>query len=105
MLATIYHADQTIFRDTLFYMNGSTICPVETVQEFWPTHYYVAGTVEITDYHDTFEASQNLDSGWGDGNQRSTSVGDIVESDGRYYIVAPVGYDPIDLPTWESACV
>ena len=64
--------------------------------------YVLAGTitVDLSDCRSAdgkgyaFQASQNIDTNWAEG-QRSTSIGDIIVDDcGDRYIVASVGFIP-----------
>ncbi len=93
-MITIYHADQSIVRDTLFYRTVSEICSMEDIKSFYTNgDYHMVGKIDTDSLEFGYMASQNIDKPWGDGYQRSTSVGDIVELDGLYYVVGSFGFD------------
>ena len=90
----VFHANQDVFRDTSFYREHSTICDKVDIINFYKNGSYKnAGTV-VTDSLDVaYEFSQNFMESWGDGNQRRTSVGDIIQDGDDFYVVASIGFD------------
>ena len=90
----IYHASKEIFRDSVWYGDsglGLSMAQIESA--FNDGEYYLAGELDTDDLDAAYAQSQNVSfEGWVDG-QRSTSVGDIIENDGGFYIVAPVSFD------------
>ena len=64
----------------------------EIIVKFQDGEYLKAGELNTNDLDEAYGASQNLVRGWGDGNQRSTSVGDIIENDEGAHIVDRAGF-------------
>ena len=63
------------------------------------------------DMNDAFRLTNHIESSWteNDGVEalkdevRSTSVGDIMEKDGEFFVVAPVGFTKLDIDSMEAA--
>jgi hypothetical protein len=68
----------------------------EIIVKFQNGDYFQAGEILTNDLDAAYGASQNLGQTpftvWGDGKQRSTSVGDIIENDEGVHIVDRVGF-------------
>lgn len=83
--AKVYHATNPTF--------GTT------PQDF-PDSYELVAVVECENLGEVFEKTNHIDRPWfeNDGvicvkESRSTSVGDVVELDGKRYLCAPCGWD------------
>lgn len=64
--------------------------------EFEQTREY-AGFVEAESLEEAYQASQNLTDQWNPTNPcRSTSIGDVIQDDEDFYVVAEIGF--IQLP-------
>lgn len=105
MKVTIYHCEDT--RESFFYRTDAKefkshdkIC-----QMFLDGDYKQVGVIEdwvvppgSVSLDCAYEQSQNIDSPWNPATPcRSTSVGDILEEDGEFWIVAPHGFDKLDI--------
>jgi len=54
--------------------------------------------IKADSLEDAFSKSQNEDSAWAQKNQRSTSVGDIIQDDeGNFHQVHGIGFEPVTL--------
>lgn len=78
----------------------------EVWQGKWkPANYVLAAEVQCNGLEDAFRLTNTIDSFWFAGNQvkalndqkRSSSMGDIFEMDGKYYICARFGFEEIEL--------
>ena len=67
----------------------------EIIVKFQDGEYNEVGQLETDNLDQAYHDSQNLVRAWGDGKQRSTSVGDILETDDGVYIVANAGFDKV----------
>jgi hypothetical protein len=93
----VHHIDR--FRDSvdLYFADLTKIV-------FDLTKYTKVAEVETTDMDEAFRLTNHITHNWTE-NQgvtslkgrevRSTSVGDIIEHDGRFYVVASVGFEEI----------
>jgi hypothetical protein len=91
----IHHANESILPHSFAYGFG---CPMERLIVEWNNgQYNQAGVIDTDDLDVAYCESQNLAKAWGDGNQRSTSVGDILETDDGVYLVAREGFDKIKI--------
>lgn len=91
----VHHASKEIFSDSVWYGYSMGLSMEEIIVKFQNGEYYEAGQLETDDLDHAYGASQNLSlEGWMKG-QRSTSVGDILETADGVYIVAPAGFDKI----------
>lgn len=101
-MITIYHANESILPHSFAYGFG---CSMERLIVEWNNgQYNEAGVIDTDDLNVAYRESQNLAdleqnilTAWGDGNQRSTSVGDILETADGVYLVAPKGFDKIKI--------
>jgi hypothetical protein len=94
-MITIYHANESILPHSFAYGFG---CSMERLIVEWNNgQYNEAGVIDTDDLNVAYRESQNLAEAWGDGNQRSTSVGDILETADGVYLVAPEGFDKIKI--------
>jgi hypothetical protein len=91
----IHHASKEIFSDSVWYGYSMGLSMEEIIVKFQNGEYYEAGQLETDNLDQAYHDSQNLVRGWGDGKQRSTSVGDIIETSDGVYIVANAGFDKI----------
>jgi hypothetical protein len=91
----VHHANKATFRDSVWYGYSMGLSMVEIIVKFQNGEYNEAGQLETDNLDQAYHDSQNLVSAWGDGKQRSTSVGDILETDDGVYIVAKEGFDKI----------
>jgi hypothetical protein len=67
--------------------------------------YKHVADVDLDDLEDAFRLTNHIHSVWNEntdahvepqpGPQRSTSVGDIIERDGEFFLVAPFGFETI----------
>ncbi len=97
-MITIYHASKEIFSDSVWFgYEGIGLSMEEIIVKFQNGEYFNAGEMSTNDLDEAYGASQNVVRGWGDGNQRSTSVGDIIENDEGVYIVAQAGFEKIKI--------
>jgi len=97
-MITIYHASKEIFRDSVWFgYEGIGLSMEQIIVKFQSGEYFKAGEMNTNDLDKAYGASQNLVCGWGDGKQRSTSVGDIIENDEGVYIVAECGFEKIKI--------
>ena len=97
-MITIYHASKEIFSDSVWFgYEGIGLSMEEIIVKFQQGEYFKAGELNTNDLDAAYGASQNLICGWGDGKQRSTSVGDIIENDEGVYIVAQCGFEQIKI--------
>ena len=91
----VHHASKEIFGDSVMYGYGMGLSMEEIIVKFQNGEYYEAGQLETNDLDQAYCDSQNLVRAWGNGEQRSTSVGDLIENDEGVFIVAPAGFDQI----------
>ena len=92
-MITIYHASQEIFSESSWFgYEGIGLSMEEIIVKFQNGDYFKAGQIPTNDLDAAYGASQNLDIAWGDGKQRSTSVGDIIENDEGVHIVDRAGF-------------
>ncbi len=91
----VHHASKEIFSDSVWYGYSMGLSMEEIIVKFQNGEYYEAGQIETNNLDQAYGASQNLGNAWGNGQQRSTSVGDILENDEGVFIVAPAGFDQI----------
>lgn len=70
----------------------------------FPKGYTLVAGVLTDDLDAAYHYTQNIHDPWVQnpqvevatpGGKRSTSVGDVFEKDGEFFVVAPVGFDPI----------
>lgn len=100
MMFRVYHADREIVINSFFFRDEEEggIYNLDSVQQaIKQGKYYHAGTINAVDLDDAYHESQNdippNYTSWGDGTQRSTSVGDIlVDGYGTAWVVATVGF-------------
>lgn len=72
--------------------------------EVQPREY--AGFVEASSLEDAFIKSQNLDEPWNTFNPcRSTSVGDVIQSDEGFFMVDGVGFKELIQPQEDPASI
>jgi hypothetical protein len=91
----VHHASKEIFSDSVWFGYSMGLSMEEIIVKFQNGEYYEAGQVETDDLDQAYMASQNLSlEGWMKG-QRSTSVGDILETSDGVYIVANAGFEKI----------
>jgi hypothetical protein len=91
----VHHASKEIFSDSVWFGYSMGLSMEEIIVKFQNGEYYEAGQVETDDLDHAYMASQNLSlEGWMKG-QRSTSVGDILETSDGVYIVANAGFEKI----------
>lgn len=106
---------QLRIEDKYFDMNESRTCKAyvrvtfkpdaEIVSNIWHDMYEGLGynlvaEVNTDDLADAFYLTNSIDDYWGNNpgveefnsKHRSTSVGDIMERDGKWYVVAPIGF-------------
>lgn len=92
MTFTVYHATKTDEQGRL----GFGFFPAQFPQDF-----KLVAIVEAEQVEATYQLTNHIDRQWQDndgvtyaaeGPQRSTSVGDVVESEAGFYVVAPVGF-------------
>lgn len=100
----IWHAENT--RDSFFYRNDGNIYSMNHVKEAIkiPGNYKLVHTFRDIKTQNSrnffgmldeaYALSQNLGEPWKP-PYRSTSVGDILEHRGLFYVVAPTGFDEI----------
>lgn len=88
----VHHANRNILRDSLCFGLADDATVESLAAHFDNGQYDLAGEVSSIDLCDAYRNSQNGASGWGDGKQRSTSVGDILETDHYLYLVSPEGF-------------
>lgn len=55
-----------------------------------------AGFVYATCVEDAFKLSQNDCNEWLENNQRSTSVGDVIQDDDKFFMVLGVGFKELN---------
>ena len=91
----VYHASKEIFSDSVWFGYSMGLSMEEIIVKFQNGEYYEAGQLETDNLDQAYGESQNLVRGWGDGKQRSTSVGDILETSDGVYIVANAGFEKI----------
>lgn len=92
-MITIYHASKEIFSESSWFgYEGIGLSMEEIIVKFQNGEYFKAGELDTNDLDAAYGASQNLVRGWGDGKQRSTSVGDIIENDQGFHIVDRAGF-------------
>ena len=93
-MITVFHANDAIIRESFAYGYGAKM--ESLIAYFHQGQYDNAGDVDTDDLNVAFAQSQNIESAWGDGKQRSTSVGDILYRDnGDAFLVAINGFDQI----------
>lgn len=71
--------------------------------------YHEAAIVDTTDLDDAFALTNHIESDWAENDgvealtekRKSSSVGDVFERDGSFYIVAPMGFEKIDFDASE----
>src|SRR5579863_8550230 len=87
------------FRDSSCYRKDGQIWNgVKAAEAFLNGYYQVVGEIETDDLEVAFEKSQNLHGPWkAHRNSRSTSVGDLMEKGGKFWIVASFGFDRVEL--------
>jgi len=57
----------------------------------------LAGTIEADSLQGAFVKTQNFNESWNKENPcRSTSVGDVIESDEGYFMVCGLGFKPVN---------
>ena len=93
-MITVFHANRDITRESFNYGFGTSM--ESLIAYFHQGKYDNAGDVDTNDLNVAFAQSQNIESAWGDGKQRSTSVGDIFYCDnGDAWLVAEEGFEQI----------
>lgn len=108
MKATLFHASETLFRDSSFYSQDGKIFNKNTARENFQNGNYIEVTsFDILDdkgddiserdaLNDTYFLTQNGSRAWRSSNPtRSTSVGDIIRAGDNLYIVAACGFDKL----------
>jgi hypothetical protein len=56
----------------------------------------LVATIEASDLEDAYVKTQNLKEYWNKENPcRSTSIGDVIEIDDKYYMVKSIGFEDI----------
>jgi hypothetical protein len=104
----VYHAHSENFRDTAFYKAESKICPPVKIQELWNAgRYALVAEVQACNLDQAYQHTNSIHDYWwrnpsvtmkfSGAGCRSTSVGDILETGGQHYVVAPIGFDHIRL--------
>ena len=63
--------------------------------EIQPRTY--VGCVKAISLEDAFKKSQNFEEPWNETNPcRSTSVGDVIQDNGNFYMVTSMGFIPLE---------
>ena len=57
-----------------------------------------AGFVNAKSVEDAFKLAQNDCNEWADNNQRSTSVGDVIQDDDKFFMVLGIGFKELIQP-------
>jgi len=95
----VYHANNPTF--TL----GPITKPVDK------SDYSLVASVDTSNLDSAFELTNTIDSGWWENEEvtfhgspihgklgcRSSSVGDIFEYTGQFFVIAPAGFEPIEM--------
>lgn len=96
----LYHANEMIFRDSLFYRGEGKIFDKTRALKEFPENYVIVGEFRVNDgaildmLEVVYEQTQNIDKPWNCKNPcRSTSVGDIAVIEDCLYIVASFGFE------------
>lgn len=102
MKATIWHCENT--RDSFSYArDGKWFNLHKAFQTFLDGDYTKVATIEAASLNDAYARSQNIEENWNPSNPcRSTSVGDIIEFDDKFFIVACVGFEELDFDEYFS---
>jgi len=106
MTITVYHVPDDLTRDIWMTRGPEHLA---MVREHFPSYKAVA-KVQASDLDDAYRLTNTIDGPWwenrgveflgsaehGMDGCRSTSIGDVLELDGRKYIVAPMGFTDFD---------
>lgn len=105
----VYHAVPTPgqTRSALFYGSGK-ICTVDTIRELWNKGKYLhVADVDVLDLHGAFALTRTAVLPWWNrpgvspkkkvAEFRDTAVGDILQIENDYFVVARTGFDRITL--------
>jgi hypothetical protein len=75
-----------------------------TETEIQPREY--VGYVETNSLEEAFKLSQNFDSAWNPTNPcRSTSVGDVIQDDDKFFMVCKMGFKELIEPKEDLASI
>jgi len=104
-MITVYHADNSIIRDSLcFSEDGNVFNRVSALLNFAEGNYTKVANVDTDDIDIAYELTNSIDTTWyetmrmtGAGEvfgttHRSSSVGDIFKIGGDLYIVGRIGF-------------
>lgn len=101
MTANVYHIDYEKTEDRELSLNIRFSPDEENVKQALQANLYIkVAEVDSTDLENIFELTNSIHNYWGENKgvtlitpkNRSTSVGDIVEVDGKAHVVANHGY-------------
>lgn len=89
------------------YANVTMFGDLDAVKEAWKANQYTyVGAVSTNDLESAYERTNHIERSWtlNEGVQvveglsvRSSSVGDVFEREGKFYVVAGCGFQEVDL--------